>query len=387
MGIDVADRTEQIKEYYFAGKLSEINKRIIAGEDIINFGIGSPDLSPPVKVINDLNKYSILPQANGYQPYRGIAELRTAISDWYGRYFKVDLDPDHEILPLIGSKEGIVHISMAYLNRGDAVLVPDPGYPAYAAAAKLCGARCIYYELTDENDWKPDTGKLENLDLCGVKLMWVNYPNMPAGVSADIELFSHLADFARRHNILLVNDNPYSFILNNNPVSILSSDSDMEHVLELNSLSKSHNMAGWRVGMVLGHRDHINNILKIKSNIDSGMYFPVQKAAVTALGIDREWYHMLNTIYGTRQKMVYELLRILGCSVKKGQTGMFVWSKIPEGFSDSYAFSDFCLDNYRVFITPGLVFGSNGQSYVRTSLCIDETRIRVAIERVKNNII
>ncbi|MBN1387536.1 MAG: aminotransferase class I/II-fold pyridoxal phosphate-dependent enzyme [Bacteroidales bacterium] len=381
--VDSAKRTEQVREYYFSGKLSVIREMISSGIDVINMGVGSPDILPPGEVIEALTSSCINPEAHGYQPYRGIDELRSAISDWYYLYYKVKTNPASQVLPLIGSKEGIMHISMAYLNSGDAVLVPDTGYPAYATAARICGARCIYYDLNDENNWMPDLESLENENLQEIKLMWVNYPNMPAGVKATAGLFRALVNFARRHNILVVNDNPYSFILNNRPLSILSGNSSFENVLELNSLSKSHNMAGWRLGMVIGHEKHINDILKIKSNIDSGMFLPIQQAAIKAFRMGQEWYDKLNSIYLLRQQMVYDLLNYLDCSTRADQSGLFLWSRIPDEFADSYEFSEHCLDKYHLFIAPGLVFGLNGSRYVRTSLCLNESRIKEAIGRVK----
>ena len=356
---------------------------IAAGIDVINMGIGNPDITPPVEVIDSLTTSCNTAEAHGYQPYRGIDELRSAISGWYYHHYNVKTDPASQVLPLIGSKEGIMHISMAYLNSSDAVLVPDTGYPAYAAAASICGARCIYYDLNDENNWMPDLESLESMDLQGIKIMWVNYPNMPAGVRATHELFVKLVNFASKHNILVVNDNPYSFILNKNPVSILSSANSFENILELNSLSKSHNMAGWRLGMVIGHEKHINDILKVKSNIDSGMFFPIQKAAVQAFKIGQDWYDRLNAIYSLRQQMVFDLLQHLGCFTRVDQSGLFLWSRIPDKFADSYEFSDHCLEKYRLFITPGSVFGLNGMRYVRASLCLNESRIEEAINRVK----
>lgn len=381
--VDSANRIKQIREYYFSGKLSGIKEMIAAGIDVINMGIGNPDITPPVEVIDSLTTSCNTAEAHGYQPYRGIDELRSAISGWYYHHYNVKTDPASQVLPLIGSKEGIMHISMAYLNSGDAALVPDTGYPAYAAAASICGARCIYYDLNDENNWMPDLESLESMDLQGIKIMWVNYPNMPAGVRATHELFVKLVNFASKHNILVVNDNPYSFILNKNPVSILSSANSFENVLELNSLSKSHNMAGWRLGMVIGHEKHINDILKVKSNIDSGMFFPIQKAAVQAFKIGQDWYDRLNAIYSLRQQMVFDLLQHLGCFTRVDQSGLFLWSRIPDKFADSYEFSDHCLEKYRLFITPGSVFGLNGMRYVRASLCLNESRIEEAINRVK----
>lgn len=382
--IESAARTKQVGEYYFSGKLSMIREMIAGGADIINMGIGSPDMSPPAEVTAALRSSMNEEGAHAYQPYRGIDELREAMSDWYARHYGFKPDPLSQVLPLIGSKEGILHISMAFLDSGDAVLVPDTGYPAYATAARICGARCVYYDLDENNGWLPDLKSIEQGALQGIKLMWVNYPNMPSGTRATETLFSELAAFARKHNILVVNDNPYSFILNDKPSTILSADESLENVLELNSLSKSHNMAGWRLGMVLGHADNINSILKIKSNMDSGMFLPVQKAAIEAFKIGHDWYDNLNGSYARRQRMTYELLECLSCSCREGQSGMFLWSRIPDEFADSNEFSDYCLHQYGLFITPGLVFGKNGSRYVRASLCINEARIEAAISRVKH---
>ncbi|MFO7755002.1 MAG: aminotransferase class I/II-fold pyridoxal phosphate-dependent enzyme [Bacteroidales bacterium] len=380
--VQAANRTKQVREYYFSVKMDLIRKMIAAGDDIINLAIGNPDIAPPAEVIRVLADNVYEQGVHGYQPYRGIKELRNAISAWYMKYFGVDIDPDSQVLPLIGSKEGIMHISMAYLNRGDAVLIPDPGYPAYAAAAGLCGARSVYYDLNSDNNWLPDLENIEHKDMQGLKLMWINYPNMPSGQTATEEKFREIVLFARKHNILVVNDNPYSFILNDNHLSLLSADMNFDNVLELNSLSKSYNMAGWRTGMLVGHADHINNVLRIKSNMDSGMFLPVQKAAVKALQMDESWYNELNTIYRRRQELVYELLSAYGCKTSAGQSGMFLWSEIPAGFADSYEFSDYCLKRHHLFIAPGLVFGANGQKYIRTSLCVKESRIKEAIERI-----
>ncbi|MFO7978753.1 MAG: aminotransferase class I/II-fold pyridoxal phosphate-dependent enzyme [Bacteroidales bacterium] len=365
--------------------MNQIREMISEGMDIINLGIGNPDISPPVEIIEELTCSIIGPGAHGYQPYRGTLELRNAISDWYLKYFNVKADPGKQILPLLGSKEGIMHISMAFLNQGDAVLLPDPGYPAYASAAQLCDARCVYYNLNAENNWLPDIEGLKKKDLQGVKLMWINYPNMPSGRKAAKEDLLALTDFARKYNILIINDNPYSFILNNTPLSILNADNTFENVLELNSLSKSHNMAGCRIGMVIGHEQHINDILKVKSNMDSGMFLPLQMAAVKALSLGQDWYDQLNATYSIRQKIVYELLQHLGCSTDQGQSGMFLWSEIPASFADSYEFSEHCLNSYHLFVVPGLVFGSRGQRYIRTSLSMNELRLKEAVNRVKTN--
>ncbi len=362
-----------------------IREMIAQGKDIINLGIGNPDVAPADEVIEELACSSSNAGAHGYQPYRGTLELRNAIAAWYLKYFNVQADPGKHILPLTGSKEGIMHISMAFLNKGDAVLLPDPGYPAYASAAQLCDARCVYYELNAENNWLPDIENIKKKDIRGVKLMWINYPNMPSGRRAAKEDLVALAAFARDYDILIINDNPYSFILNDKPLSILHADNTFENVLELNSLSKSHNMAGWRIGMAIGNEQHINDILKVKSNMDSGMFLPLQKAAVKALSLGQQWYDQLNATYSIRQKIVYELLQHLGCPTQQGQSGMFLWSEIPASFADSYEFSEHCLNSYHLFVAPGLVFGSRGKRYIRTSLSMNALRLKEAINRVKTN--
>ncbi|MCF8222074.1 MAG: aminotransferase class I/II-fold pyridoxal phosphate-dependent enzyme [Bacteroidales bacterium] len=383
MRVQLADRARTVKEYYFSQKLASIRKMTGKGIDVINMGIGSPDIPPPAEVVEELMNVSGKEDVHGYQPYLGTGRLRMAIAGWYKRFYDVTLDPETQILPLMGSKEGVMHISMAYLNRGDAVLVPDPGYPAYAAAAGMCGARCVYYDLDKNNRWLPDLDSLKKEDLNGVKMMWINYPNMPTGSVASLSDFKNIVDFAKQHNILVVNDNPYSFLLNNNKVSLLAADYSHEAVLELNSLSKSHNMAGWRMGMLVGHADYIRDVLKVKSNMDSGMFLPIQEAAVKALNLNGSWYEDLNDIYGRRQELVLELMSLLGCRPETGSSGMFVWSEIPPDFINSYEFSDYCLEKYNLFITPGLVFGSNGHRYVRTSLCVNDNRIKEAINRIK----
>lgn len=380
MKVQTAERLNSIREYYFSGKLNHIRSMIAGGTDVINLGIGNPDMDPHESVIKELTSSSTLPGSHGYQSYRSIPELRAAFSKWYLSRFGVTLDPDSEILPLIGSKEGIMHISMTFLNRGDAVLLPDPGYPAYAAATKLCGARAIYYNLTPENAWMPDLEEIERMDLSGAKIMWINYPNMPTGARPDSELFSRLISFARAHNLLLVNDNPYGLIQNPEPVSLLS-EGLCEHTIELNSLSKSHNMAGWRMGMVAASEENINAILKVKSNMDSGMFLPLQKAAVKALELPASWYNELNEVYSARRALVYRLLTGLGSDYSSSQAGMFVWSKIPSGWNSSYEYSDFLLDEAGIFITPGSIFGTNGRKYIRTSLCVPDDRLQESIER------
>lgn len=384
MKVKPAERTSAIQEYYFAKKLAELAKMIAGGVDVINLGIGNPDQMPSETVIQKLKEMAEKPNAHGYQSYKGIPALRNGFSEWYKREFSVSLDPENEILPLIGSKEGIMHISMAYLNAGDKVLVPDPGYPAYASAAKLCGAKVVNYDLLEVNSYYPDFKAIESNDLEGVKIMWVNYPNMPTGTSATKQLFNDLVKFGLKHNILIVNDNPYSFILNKNPLSILSVAGSKEIALELNSLSKSHNMAGWRMGMVAGSAEYIKYIHEVKSNMDSGMFLPLQAAAAEALKLTTDWYDKINEVYLRRRILVYSLLDKLGCTYDKEQNGLFVWARIPAIWKGSEKYSDYILDEYRIFITPGTTFGLNGNNYVRVSLCITEERFKECINRIES---
>lgn len=386
MRVNPADRTKSISEYYFSAKLKEIRELNEKGASIINLGIGNPDMNPPLSVTEKLTSSAISDSANGYQHYRGIMQLREAFSRWYLEKFGVKLSPDSEILPLMGSKEGIMHISLAFLNRGDGVLLPDPGYPAYEAVARICNARPVFYNLAEENGWYPDLEAIEREGLDGVKLMWVNYPNMPTGSKGSVKLFKELVEFGKKHNILIVNDNPYSFILNENPVSIFSAPGSMEIALELNSLSKSHNMAGWRVGVVSGNSDYIEAVLRIKSNMDSGMFLPVQLAASEALSVGEKWYEDLNLTYRERRVLVMKLANLLGCSLSGDQSGMFVWARIPDNAAHAVNFADNLLDQHRIFITPGTVFGSNGSRYVRISLCVPAERIIECINRVGNKI-
>ena len=382
--IQTAKRLGQVKEYYFSTKLREIGRMLKEGYDVINLGIGSPDLIPPTEVIEELLIQSNRPDVHAYQSYQGIPELREAFSNWYLKWFNVALDPNSEVLPLIGSKEGIMHISMTYLEQGDEVLVPNPGYPAYAAVARLTGATIRSYNLDAINGWLPDLNELESTDLSKVKIMWVNYPNMPTGAKAKIAFFERLIVFGRKHEILICNDNPYAFILNNEPLSILSVDGAKEVALELNSLSKAHNMAGWRIGMVAGDAEHLKNILRFKSNMDSGMFKPAQLAAVKALNISKDWYQQLNEVYTRRRQLVFQLLDELDCTYNTEQSGLFVWAKINPSYQDAFAVSDFLLEQSHVFVTPGGIFGSQGNSYIRISLCKDEKTLKTAIQRIKN---
>lgn len=378
-----AKRLEGIGEYYFSQKLREIDELNKQGKNIVNLGIGSPDLPPHPDVIKVLQEESAKPNVHAYQNYKGSPVLRKAFADFYKQWYSVELNSETEILPLIGSKEGIMHICMTYLNDGDEVLVPNPGYPTYRSAVKLAGGVCIDYELKEENNYYPDFDLLEKKDLSKVKLMWVNYPQMPTGQPASMEVFKKLVAFGKKHNILICHDNPYSFILNETPKSLLSVEGAKDVSLELNSLSKSGNMAGWRVGVLCGAKQRIDEVLRFKSNMDSGMFLPVQLAAAKALSLGRDWYDSVNKVYKARREKVYELLDILNCEYSKEQVGMFMWAKIPEGYKDGYALSDDVLYNSNVFITPGGIFGSAGDQYIRVSLCGSIERFEEAIKRIK----
>ena len=383
--IQPAERVKITTEYYFSTKLREIARRNELGEDIINLGIGNPDLLPSDLTIRTLEKEISKPDAHGYQPYKGIDELRKAYTSWYRDKFKVELNPDKEILPLIGSKEGILHISLAFLNPGDEVLIPDPGYPTYAAVSKMIGAIPKTYKLERHLNWLPDLKKLKTQDLSKVKLMWINYPNMPTGAQIKKEDFISLLDFAKENDIVLCNDNPYSFILNEKPQSILEIQGAKDIAIELNSLSKSHNMAGWRMGMLASNETFIQHILKIKSNADSGIFKPLQKAAVSALESSEEWYTNLNKEYANRQKIAHQILDHLNCKYQNEQVGMFVWAKIPKNFKDSKAFSEHLLNKSGIFITPGFIFGEQGQQYVRISLSNAQEKLSLAKSRILSN--
>ncbi|MEO5944448.1 MAG: aminotransferase class I/II-fold pyridoxal phosphate-dependent enzyme [Ferruginibacter sp.] len=381
--MQTAKRLETINEYYFSQKLREIDDMNKAGKDVINLGIGSPDLPPHPDVIKVLNEESVKPNVHAYQNYKGSPILRNAMSDWYKKWYNVSLDANTEILPLIGSKEGIMHICMTYLDEGDIALIPNPGYPTYHSAVTLAGGLPVDYELTAENNWMPDFEEIEKQDLSTVKLMFINYPQMPTGQLPSKDTFEAVIAFAKKYNILLVHDNPYSFILNEEPMSLLSVPGAMDVALELNSLSKSHNMAGWRIGMLCGAKERINEVLKFKSNMDSGMFLPMQLAAAKALSLDGDWYKQVNEVYKKRRQKVFELLELLNCNFSKTQAGMFVWASIPSKYKDGYVLSDEVLQNANVFITPGGIFGSQGNSYVRVSLCSTEQKIEEAIKRIK----
>jgi aspartate/methionine/tyrosine aminotransferase len=388
MDIVTSKRLEGIGEYYFSQKLREIDELNKQGKQIINLGIGSPDLPPHPEVIKTLQEESAKPNVHAYQNYKGSPVLRTAVATWYNQWYGVTLNPDTEILPLIGSKEGIMHICMTYLNEGDKVLVPNPGYPTYRSAVKLAGGACIDYELKEENNWYPDFEALDKeVSGGGFKLMWVNYPQMPTGQLPEKALFEKLVAFGKKHNILICHDNPYSFILNETPLSLLSVPGAKEVAIELNSLSKSQNMAGWRVGTLCGAKERIDEILRFKSNMDSGMFLPVQLAAAKALSLGKDWYDSVNAIYAQRRKKVFELLYLLDCVYDKKQAGMFVWAKIPAGYKDGFALSDEVLYNANVFITPGGIFGTAGNQYIRVSLCASEEKFNESIQRVNELLI
>ena len=386
--MDTAKRLEGIGEYYFSKKLREIEELNRAGKNIISLGIGSPDQPPHPEVIRILHEESSKPTTHAYQSYKGSPVLRKAMAAWYKEWYQVELNPELEILPLAGSKEGIMHICMTYINPGDLVLIPDPGYPTYQSAAKLAGAHVMAYQLKEEYGWLPDFSELKTMlktkrnDQEWI-LMFVNYPQMPTGQLPSRKLFEDLVMFAKENQVLLIHDNPYSFILNEEPMSILQAAGLSEHVIELNSLSKSHNMAGWRVGMMLSTSRHIENVLRFKSNMDSGMFLPVQLAAARALSLPNTWYEAVNKLYRSRKMIVEEILEGMGCEFSKKQAGLFVWAKVPAGISDGYALSDLLLYNANVFVTPGGIFGHAGKNYIRISLCAPEEKIRESFDRIK----
>ena len=379
--IQPAKRLDTVQEYYFSKKLREVRGLIAAGKPIINMGIGSPDLQPPSKVLEAIQGSLTDATAHKYQSYQGLPELRNAISTFYKNKFSVDANPEDEVLPLMGSKEGIMHISMAFLNEGDQVLIPNPGYPTYTSVTKLVGAEPLFYNLSDEHNWQPNYEELESQDLSRVKIMWVNYPHMPTGTNATLETFERLVAFGKKHHILIINDNPYSFILNDKPISILQIEGAKDIALELNSLSKTFNMAGWRVGMVLGNAGYINEILKVKSNMDSGMFYGIQKGAIEALQLSDDWFLAQNKIYEERRNLIWQLADKLGTTYNKNSTGLFVWAKIPEG-KKSEEITDAVLYEKDIFITPGTIFGSQGEGYIRFSLCVTTDIIKEAIHRL-----
>ena len=379
--IQKADRLSNVKEYYFSKKLREVAALRKEGKEIINMAIGSPDLPPPDAVITALNETANTKGAHQYQSYQGIPELREAIANFYLKHYCVSLNPNQEILPLMGSKEGIMHISMAFLNKDESVLIPDPGYPSYASVSNLMQANIISYNLSASNNWLPNYKEIEKQDLTGVKMMWLNYPHMPTGTNATKEHFTKAVAFAKKHDIMLVNDNPYSFILNDNPISLLETEGARDVAIELNSLSKTFNMAGWRVGMVVGKGEIIKSILQVKSNMDSGMFLGIQKGAVEALNCSKEWFKELNKTYIKRRKIVWEIFDILGCYYNKESAGLFVWAKLPKGRS-AMEYTDQLLKEKEVFMTPGSIFGKNGKDYIRTSLCVSEADLNTVLQRL-----
>lgn len=383
MIIAPAKRISNVEEYYFSRNNRRLDAMRKSGVDVINLGIGSPDLPPADDIIETLSTEARKPNVHGYQSYTGIPELRKGYADWYAKWYGVQLNPDNEILPLIGSKEGIMHIMMAFINEGDGVLVPNPGYPTYSSVAKLVGAKTITYNLYEELGWQPNFDELEKLDLSGVKMMWVNYPNMPTGAPASMELYKKIIDFGRRHNILICNDNPYSFILHEKPISILSIEGAKDVAIELNSMSKAHNMAGWRFGMAASNSEIISCILRVKSNMDSGVFRPMQSAAAKALALGKDWFDEVNRTYRERQTYAFDIMEMLGCKADRKQGGLFVWGRIPDNWKSAEALSDEILHKTGIFITPGFIFGSQGERFLRISLCSKVETLKEAIRRLK----
>ena len=381
--IKQSERLNSVEEYYFSKKLREVSNMIQSGESVINMAIGSPDLFPSIKVVDEIKNSLSDSFAHKYQSYQGLPELRDAIAKFYNKFFGVELNPSNEVLPLMGSKEGIMHISLAFLNPGDEVLIPNPGYPTYLSVTKLVHANPVFYNLSEENGWFPNLSELENKDLSKVKLMWINYPHMPTGASANFDQFEKLLEFAKTNNILLINDNPYSFILNDEYLSLLKVKGYKDFALELNSLSKSFNMSGWRVGMLVGSSDNITKVLKVKSNMDSGMFYGIQKGAIAALNLDKSWFEDLNKVYLKRRKLIWNIADKLNCSYDKNSKGLFVWAKLPNHIKSSEQYIDTLLKEKKIFIAPGTIFGSNGEGYIRFSLCIDEVKIDEALKRIE----
>ena len=381
--ITPANRVGSVQEYYFSRKLKEVAEMNAAGKNVINLGVGSPDLPPSERTIETLCEHARQPNEHGYQTYVGIPELRKGFADWYKKWYDVDLDPKTEIQPLIGSKEGILHISLAFLNPGEGVLVPNPGYPTYSSVSKLVEANLISYELKEELGWQPDFDELEKMDLSNVKLMWTNYPNMPTGANASMELYEKLVAFGKKHGIIICNDNPYSFILNEYPSSILSVPGAKDICIEMNSMSKAHNMPGWRMAMLASNAQFVQWVLRVKSNIDSGQFKPMQYAAVEALSAPKEWYDNMNQVYRSRRNLAGQIMRTLGCEYDEKQVGMFLWGKIPAGAKGSEAIADRVLYEANVFLTPGFIFGSQGERYIRISLCCKNETLEEALKRVK----
>ena len=382
--IKPADRVSAVQEYYFSTKLKQVAEMNAEGKDIISLAIGSPDMPPSQQTIETLCEIAKRPDAHGYQPTMGTPELRNAMAEFYKRWYGVTLNPKTEIQPLIGSKEGILHVTLAFVNPGEEVLVPNPGYPTYTSLSKILGAKVVNYDLMENNGWQPDFDALERMDLSRVKLMWTNYPNMPTGGAARMETYERLVAFAKKHNIVVVNDNPYSFILNDKPLSLLQVEGAKDCCIEFNSMSKAHNMPGWRVGLCASNEEFIRWILKIKSNIDSGTFRGIQLAAAQALKNSEEWHHEANIETYRRRRVVAEkIMQILDCKYDDSQVGMFLWGKIPEHYKNAEELTEKLLHEARVFITPGFIFGSNGERYIRISLCAKEEKIQSALERIK----
>jgi LL-diaminopimelate aminotransferase len=380
--ISPANRLNSVSEYYFSAKLREVAEMNAAGKNVINLGIGNPDLPPSAETIAALCAEAQKTNAHGYQSYVGIPELRSGFAQWYQKWYGVSLNPVTEIQPLIGSKEGILHITLAFVNPGDSVLVPNPGYPTYTSASRICEANIISYDLDENNNWEPDFEALEQKDLSSVKLMWVNYPNMPTGANASVALFEKLVAFGKKHSIVICNDNPYSFILNDEKLSILAVEGAKDICIEMNSMSKSHNMAGWRLAMLASNQEFVQWILKVKSNVDSGMYRPIMVAAAAALQNTEEWHAEMNKVYSARRVVAYQIMDALHCKYDEKQVGMFVWAKIPANYADSGVLADEILYGKNVFITPGLIFGDKGNQYIRISLCCPEPMLVEALQRI-----
>lgn len=384
MIIEPAKRVSVVQEYYFSRNNRRLDSLRKSGVEVINLGIGSPDMPPASKVIETLASEAANPNAHGYMPYVGIPALREAYATWYKQWYGVELNAADEVLPLIGSKEGIMHIMMAFINDGDGVLVPDPSYPTYSSVAQLVGARTIKYKLYEHLDWQPDFDELDKMDLSSVKMMWINYPNMPTGASATMELYRKIVDFGRRHGIMIVNDNPYSFILHEKPISLLAVEGAKDVAIELNSMSKAHNMAGWRFGMAAASAEVISTILRVKSNMDSGVFKPMQMAAVEALNLGKEWFDQVNAEYRRRQVLAFRIMDVLGCKYNPKQGGLFVWARIPDAWESAEALSDKVLYETGVFITPGFIFGSQGERFLRISLCAKVDVFEKALEKIEN---
>lgn len=378
-----ANRLTEVSEYYFSRKLKEVAQMNAQGMDVISLGIGSPDMPPSEQSIETLCQAAHQTDGHGYMPYTGIPELRLGFANWYKKWYGVELDANTEIQPLIGSKEGILHVTLAFVNPGEQVLVPNPGYPTYTSLSKLLGAEVVNYRLKEENGWMPDFEELEQMDLSRVKLMWTNYPNMPTGANATPDLYEQLVAFAHKKGIIIVNDNPYSFILNNHPLSILSTPGAKDCCIEFNSMSKSHNMPGWRIGMLASNAQFVQWIVKVKSNIDSGMFRAVQLAAAKALEADDNWYEDNNRNYRNRRKLAGDIMKALHCSYDDNQVGMFLWGRIPEYYTDVEELTERILHEAHVFITPGFIFGSNGKRYIRISLCCQEEKLKEALCRIE----